>query len=57
MVRVERAKILQNRMSSYVAIGHTLKNVISSTGWSTASREVAMVRRNFAEMQKRGLTR
>ena len=45
---------VRERMSSYVDIGHTLKNLVSSMGWATADREVAVVSQNFDEVWQQG---
>lgn len=53
----ERMQELEERLSSHVDIGHTLKNVVSCTGWAAAVREVAIVHRNFDTLEKQGFTR
>jgi hypothetical protein len=44
------SKSLQDRMGSYVSVGHTLKNVVDATGWQVAAAAVAQVRVNAEYM-------
>lgn len=43
-----------HRISSYIDIGHTLKNLVSSTGWATAAQQVAVVHRSLHTFERQG---
>jgi hypothetical protein len=46
---------VRDRMSSYIGIGHTLKNIISLTGHSNALDEIAGLRRNLPTYAERSV--
>jgi hypothetical protein len=51
-----RERRLEARLLSYINVGHTLKNVVSCTGWPAAAREVGLIDKYFDSMVAAGFT-